>query len=250
MTIGSQEPRSTTGPRPHPPYLMPSPNPKEVSGRYAADLVKSGMTVGLGTGSTVYFTLVRLAERIREESLEIRGVPTSVDTEEKAQAMGIPLVTLDEVEGLNITIDGADEIDGEFNMIKGGGGALLREKVVASITTKQVIIVGRNKVVDRLGTTFLLPVEFVPFAGSTVARALRSLGCEPVLREREDETFVTDNGNHIYDCRFPDGIAEAPELDTNVLAIPGVVESGLFIDLAHVLVIGEEDGTVEVREAD
>jgi ribose 5-phosphate isomerase A len=227
---------------------MSSPNPKEVSGRYAADLVKSGMTVGLGTGSTVYFSLVRLAERIKEESLEVRGVPTSVDTQEKARTMGIPLITLDEAETLDLTIDGADEIDAEFQMIKGGGGALLREKVVASITTKQVIIVGRNKVVERLGLGFLLPVEFVPFAGSTVARALASLGCEPIIREREGQTFVTDNGNHIYDCRFPEGIADARALDTGVLSIPGVVECGLFIDLAHVLVIGEEDGTVEVLE--
>lgn len=227
---------------------MTSPNPKEVSGRYAADLVKSGMTVGLGTGSTVYFTLVRLAERIKEESLEIRGVPTSVDTQEKATAMGIPLITLDEAEKLDLTIDGADEIDGDFQMIKGGGGALLREKVVASITTKQVIIVGRNKVVERLGLGFLLPVEFVPFAGSTVARAMAAFGCETVLREREGATFVTDNGNHIYDCRFPEGITDARELDMDVLRIPGVVECGLFIDLAHVLVIGEEDGTVEVLQ--
>ncbi|MCL4153804.1 UNVERIFIED_CONTAM: hypothetical protein GTU68_053247 [Idotea baltica] len=208
------------------------------------------MTVGLGTGSTVFFALQRLAERVRDEALEIRGVPTSVDTEQKATEMGIPLITLDEATSLDLTIDGADEIDPAFQMIKGGGGALLREKVVASITYKQVIIVGRDKVVDRLGLGFLLPVEFVPFAASTVRRALQALGCEPVLRKQDDEVFVTDNHNQIFDCRFPEGIADAPELERAIGAIPGVVESGLFINLAHILVIGEEDGTVEVREKD
>ena len=227
--------------------MVPS-NPKQASGRHAADLVKSGMTVGLGTGSTVFFTLQRLAERIREESLEIRGVPTSVDTEQKAREMGIALISLDVADRLDITIDGADEIDGEFQMIKGGGGALLREKVVASITDKQVIIVGRDKVVERLGLGFLLPVEFVPFAASTVSRALAATGCDPVLRSRDGQTFVTDNGNHIFDCRYPEGIADARELDLLISHLPGVVECGLFIDLAHVLVIGEQDGTVEVLQ--
>jgi len=224
-------------------------NPKEVSGRHAADLVESGMTLGLGTGSTVFFTLQRLAERIRDEALEVRGVPTSVDTETKAREMGIPLATLDEVERIDLTVDGADEIDSDFQMIKGGGGALLREKVVASITTKEVVVVGRNKVVERLGIGFLLPIEFVPFAGATVAAALVRHGCEPTLRRAgSGEVFVTDNGNHIYDCRFPGGIADPRALEAVTLLIPGVVECGLFIDLAHVLVIGDDDGTVEVRE--
>ncbi len=227
---------------------MTTPNPKEVSGRHAADLVKSGMTVGLGTGSTVFFALQRLAERVRDEALEIRGVPTSLDTEQKATEMGIPLISLDEATSLDLTIDGADEVDPDFQMIKGGGGALLREKVVASITVKQVIIVGRNKVVERLGLAFLLPVEFVPFAASTVRRALQALGCEPMLREQDGQPFVTDNGNRIFDCRFPEGIAVPRELDRSICCIPGVVESGLFIDLAHVLVIGEEDGTVEILQ--
>lgn len=228
---------------------MAPANPKEVSGRHAADLVESGMTLGLGTGSTVFFTLQRLAERIRDEALEIRGVPTSVDTETKAREMGIPLATLDEVEHIDLTVDGADEIDGDFQMIKGGGGALLREKVVASITAKEVVVVGRNKVVDRLGLGFLLPIEFVPFAGATVAAALARHGCESALRRASSgDVFVTDNGNHIYDCRFPQGIADPRALEAATLLIPGVVECGLFIDLAHVLVIGDDDGTVEVRE--
>jgi len=224
-------------------------NPKRVSGRHAADLVESGMTVGLGTGSTVFFALERLGERIREDSLEIVGVPTSLDTQGKATEMGIPLIELHQAERLDLSIDGADEIDPDFQMIKGGGGALLREKVVASITQEQVIVVGRNKVVERLGLGFLLPVEIVPFAQSTVSRALEVLGCEPGLRgDSGGGPFVTDNGNRILDCRFPGGIPDPRDLEGRLCHLPGVVECGLFIDLAQVLVIGDEDGTVEVRE--
>src|SRR5262249_34372597 len=128
-------------------------DPKEVAGRKAAELVRDGMRIGLGTGSTVHFTIVRLAERIREEGLAVRCVPTSADTEKKARSLGLPLVELGDVDGLDLTIDGADEIDGRFDMIKGGGGALLREKIVASLSREEAIVVGANKVVSRLGTT-------------------------------------------------------------------------------------------------
>ena len=222
---------------------------KEAAGRRAADMVQTNTTVGLGTGSTVWFTLVRLAERIQSEGLEIVGVPTSIDTTEKATELGIPMVGLGEVQKIDLTIDGADEIDGEFQMIKGGGGALLREKVVASISAREVIIVGQEKVVEKLGTTFLLPVEVVTFALPTVSRALSALGCEPVLRVSDPGVaLMTDNGNQILDCRFPEGIDDPRALEATIASIPGVVESGLFIDLAHVLVIGNEDGTSEVRE--
>ena len=222
---------------------------KEAAGRTAADMVETGTVVGLGTGSTVWFALVRLAERIRTEDLEIVGVPTSTDTTDKATELGIPLVGLGEVEKIDLTIDGADEIDGEFRMIKGGGGALLREKVVASISERVVIVVGGDKVVDKLGTTFLLPVEVASFALPTVSRALAALGCEPVLRLSDPGVaLTTDNGNNILDCRFPDGIDDSVALEKEIAGVPGVVESGLFIDLAHVLVIGNEDGTAEVRE--
>lgn len=224
-------------------------DPKRAAGRRAAEMVEDGTTIGLGTGSTVRFSLERLAERVREEGLRVRGVPTSIDTTQRAEALGIPLVGLEEVERLALTIDGADEIDAEFRMIKGGGGALLREKVVASITEREVIVVGPGKVVDRLGRSFLLPVEVVPFARPTVARALRRLGCEPVLRLAErDRPFVTDNQNAILDCRFEGGIGDPSGLEAELAAIPGVVECGLFVGLAHVLVIGHEDGSTEVRE--
>jgi len=221
---------------------------KEISGRRAADMVTSGAVVGLGTGSTVYFTLVRLAERIAEEGLEVRGVPTSVDTETKARELGIPLTTLEEVDAFDVTIDGADEIDGEFHMIKGGGGALLREKVVAYATKRQVIVVGRDKLVERLGTTFDLPVEVVPFARPMVEREILKLGATPRTRQGDGDEYRTDNGNAILDCHFEDGIADPADMERRLDAIPGVVETGLFISLAHACVVGDEDGSCEVRE--
>ncbi len=224
-------------------------NPKETAGRQAAELVQDGMTVGLGTGSTVYFTLVRLAERIESEGLTIRGVPTSEDTAHKARAFGIPLATLDEVQSIDLTIDGADEIDGQFCLTKGGGGALLREKVVAYISKREAIVVGRDKVVERLGTTFRLPVEVTPFARPMVVRAIAELGAEPHLRvDDEGGAYLTDNGNEILDCVFPEGIEDPAGLEADLDRIPGVVESGLFVGLAQVCFVGEEDGTCTVLE--
>jgi len=231
-----------------PPPTPSSIDPKETSGRRAADFAEDGMTLGLGTGSTVHFTLVRLAERIREQGLRVRGVPTSLDTERKAREWGIPLVELGAVESLDLAIDGADEIDAQFRMIKGGGGALLREKVVASLAARVVIVVGENKVVRKLGSTFALPVEVVPFALPSVARAIAKLGCTPKERERDSRTYRTDNGNAILDCSFAHGIDDPAALERALRTIPGVVESGLFIGLAHVLVIGKNDGDVEVRQ--
>jgi ribose 5-phosphate isomerase A len=189
-----------------------------------------------------------LAERIRDERLSLRGVPTSLDTERKARALGIPLVGLDEVEALDLTIDGADEIDARFDMIKGGGGALLREKVVASISKREVIVVDAGKRVERLGVRFALPVEVVPFARAAVARRIAALGASWTLRAREGRVAMTDNGNEILDCRFPGGIGDAPALERTLDALPGVVETGLFVGLAHVLVVGDDDGRVETLE--
>jgi ribose 5-phosphate isomerase A len=225
------------------------PNPKEVAGARAAELVRDGMVVGLGTGSTVHFALLRLAERMRAEGLRIRGVPTSIDTERKAGELGIPLAGLESVERIDLTIDGADEIDGQFRMIKGGGAALLREKVVASLTDCEVIVVGPDKLVAVLGRAFPLPVEVVPFARPVVERVLRRLGGEPVLRRASGgDPLQTDNGNQILDSRFPSGIRDPAALERVLALTPGVVESGLFIDLAHVLVIGHPDGRAEVRQ--
>jgi len=221
---------------------------KEAAGRVAAELVCDGMLVGLGTGSTVHFVLERLAERIKSERLAVQGVPTSLDTERKARALGIPLVALDQVESLDLTIDGADEIDGRFDMIKGGGGALLREKVVAALSKSEVIVVERSKLVERLGVRFALPVEVVPFARATVARRIANLGAASTLRVRDGKTVLTDNGNEILDCRFPGGIADAAALERALDEIPGVVESGLFVGLCHTVVIGGDGGHVVTRQ--
>jgi len=221
---------------------------KEAAGRVAAELVCDGMLVGLGTGSTVHFVLERLAERIKSERLAVQGVPTSLDTERKARALGIPLVALDQVESLDLTIDGADEIDGRFDMIKGGGGALLREKVVAALSKSEVIVVERSKLVERLGVRFALPVEVVPFARATVARRIATLGAASTLRVRDGKTVLTDNGNEILDCRFPGGIADAAALERALDEIPGVVESGLFVGLCHTVVIGGDGGHVVTRQ--
>ncbi len=204
--------------------------------------------MSLGTGSTVFFALERLGERIRDEGLVIRGVPTSVDTETKAREFGIPLATLDEVERFDVTIDGADEIDGDYAMIKGGGGALLREKVVAAATEHMVVVVGPEKVVGTLGTTFDLPVEVVPFARAAVERGIRALGGAPKLREAGAAAYLTDNGNQILDVHFESGISDAAQLELALDAIPGVVESGLFINLARTLVIGHDDGSADLRK--
>lgn len=223
---------------------------KRAAGRAAADLVQNGQTVGLGTGSTVFFVLERLAERIKDEGLELVGVPTSVDTEVKARDFGIPLATLDEVESFDVTIDGADEIDATYQMIKGGGGALLREKVVAAMSKEVITVVGPSKVVERLGTTFDLPVEVVPFARAACARRIEALGGSARVRGVADDAYRTDNGNEILDVHYDEGIADAAALERALDEIPGVVESGLFIGLSHVLVIGHDDGSAEVRRRD
>ena len=161
---------------------------------------------------------------VRAERLAVRGVPTSLDTERKARALGIPLASLDEVESLDLTIDGADEIDARFDMIKGGGGALLREKVVASLSRCEVIVVDRAKLVERLGLRFALPLEVVPFARAAVARRLSALGAASTLRRQGGEVARTDNGNELLDCRFPGGIADARRLERELDEIPGAVD--------------------------
>ncbi|MEW6071644.1 MAG: ribose-5-phosphate isomerase RpiA [Planctomycetota bacterium] len=222
---------------------------KRAAGERAADLVTEGMVVGLGTGTTVRYALERLAERIRREGLAVRGVPTSRDTAARARALGIPLATLAGLPGIDLTIDGADEIDPAFDMIKGGGGALLREKVVAAISRREVIVADRAKLVARLGVGVPLPVEVVPFARPAVARRIAALGATPAVRRGPTGgIYRTDNGNHILDCRFSGGIAGAAALERELARIPGLVESGLFVGLAHTLVVGEADGRTEVRE--
>ena len=224
-------------------------DPKRVAGRRAAEMVETGMVVGLGTGSTVFHTLVRLAERIQSDGLEIRGIPTSKDTEAKAADFGIPLVSFEDVHELDLTIDGADEAEPGFCLTKGGGGALLREKVVAYASRRVVIVLTPSKRVVRLGDTFPLPVEVLPFALPMVSRELTKLGAEALeRRDASQGSYRTDNGCAILDCRFPGGIEDPIKLEAQIDRIPGVVESGLFCGLAHALVVGDESGQASVVE--
>lgn len=217
-------------------------SPKEAAGRAAADLVEEGMVVGLGTGSTAFFAIAALGERVAD-GLNIRAIPTSIASQEQAAGLGIPLVGFADCPHIDLTIDGADEIDPALDLVKGLGGALLREKAVAAATRRQVIIADEGKLVERLGTRAPLPVETVPFAAPFVERRLQDLGCEPQLRlDADGAPYTTDNGNRILDCRFADGIADADALEKAIAAIPGAVESGLFVGLAHLAIIGLDDG--------
>lgn len=217
---------------------------KRRAAEHAIELVKDGQIVGLGTGSTAKFAIEGIGRRV-SEGLSIKGVPTSMATERMALDVGIPLVDLNEVHFVDITLDGADEVDDDFNMIKGGGGALTREKLVALASKRRVILVDESKLVSRLGQSRSLPVEVLPFAWALSARRLSELRCVASLRERDGKPFVTDNGNYILDCAFG-SIEDPPALESRIKLLPGVIESGLFIGIADTLVIGFDD-RVEVR---
>ncbi|MCZ8511056.1 ribose-5-phosphate isomerase RpiA [Paenibacillus filicis] len=219
-------------------------NAKKIAGEKAADYVKDGMTVGLGTGSTVYWTILKLGERVKQ-GLELRGVPTSERTRQLAEQLGIPLVPLAEAEPLDLTIDGADEISDELDLIKGGGGALFREKMVALASKRLLIVADESKRVQRLGA-FPLPVEVVPFAWEVTARRIERLGCHPRLRLADKGTFLTDNGNFILDCDCG-LIAEPAVLNRKLKELTGVVDTGLFIGMADTVIIGASEGAKTVE---
>ena len=223
-----------------------SPDPKKAAGEKAAEHVEDGMVVGLGTGSTALFAIRRLGERFRQ-GLRIQGVPTSEQSRHLAEAEGIPLADLAGLSHVDVTIDGADEVDPAFNLTKGGGGALLREKIVASISRKEIIVVDQGKLKAKLGG-FPLPVEVVPFGWQLLQRQLEALGCEAQLRVSGQAPFITDNGNLVLDCSFGT-IGDPATLERQVNGICGVVECGLFVGLAHRIVVGKPDGTcVELDE--
>jgi ribose 5-phosphate isomerase A len=216
---------------------------KKAAAEAAIELVKDGMVVGLGTGSTANYAIEGLGRRVAS-GLRIRGVATSRASEELARKVGVPIITLDQVSEVDLTIDGADEVDPRFNLIKGMGGALLREKIVAFASKQEVIIIDDSKLVEVLGTKTPLPVEVVPFGHLRTKDALESLGCKASLKGGSSP-FVTDNANLIYECRFAK--MEDPEiLEAEIDMIPGVVESGLFIDLATKVVVASANG-VEIR---
>lgn len=204
--------------------------------------VRSGMVVGLGTGSTADEFLQVLARDLKAGKVEnIRGIPTSLQSERRAMELGIPLTTLVEHPRPDVTIDGADEIDPNLELIKGLGGALLREKIVAQNSGKLVIIADAGKVVSKLGTRAMLPVEVVPFAHETHVGFIQGLGATAILRLNADgKPFVTDNGNFIYDCQFPKGIDQPLKLEQALMRRAGIVETGLFLQMAAVAVIADQ----------
>ena len=211
--------------------------------------VRDGMVVGLGTGSTADQFLQALAAALKSGRLrEIRGVPTSEQSDRRARELGIPLTSLTESPRPDVTIDGADEVDPDLNLIKGLGGALLREKIVAQNSARLVIIADATKAVAKLGTKSMLPVEVVRFAHEVQESFLRSTGATPTLRRGGDgRIYVTDNGNYIYDCRF-NGIPHPHELDAALRGRAGIVETGLFLGMASVALIADEN-RVEERHA-
>jgi len=219
---------------------------KKLVGERAADMVKTGTVVGLGTGSTAKYAIMRLGERMRKEGLKITGISTSKASSELAQKEGIPLSTLEEHQHIDLTIDGADEVDPELNLIKGLGGALLWEKIVASCTKREVIIVDESKLVDKLGTKAPLPVEVLQFGWKKVQRTLEGFGCKPALRMKDGKPFITDSGNYIIDCRF-EGIKDPRKLEKDINNIPGVIENGLFIGIADTIVVGSASGVREIK---
>jgi ribose 5-phosphate isomerase A len=216
---------------------------KQEAATRAVELVRSGMKVGLGTGSTAMHATRRIAELLRSGRLhDIVAVATSRATEAEAARLGIPLLSDDLPSDLDLTIDGADEVDPELNLIKGGGGALLREKIVAQISRRQVIVVDETKPSPRLGTHWPVPVEVLPFGWRSQARFLESLGASIAIRQCADgRAFATDSGNMILDCRFGP-IADAPRLAAELGARAGIVEHGLFIALADDLIVASARG--------
>ncbi len=214
---------------------------KKIAAERAAEYVQDGMVVGLGTGSTAYWAILKIAERVRQ-GLNIKAIATSSASEKLALESGIPLVGFDGLERIDLSIDGADEIDGNLNLIKGGGGALLREKIIASASSRFIVIADERKMVATLGK-FPLPVEVVPFGWEITLRKLEKLGCKPARRSPNGQPWITDNGNYIVDCTF--GSILLPEkLEKAINFIPGVVDNGLFVQMAERAIVGYNDGTV------
>ncbi|MBF9044144.1 ribose-5-phosphate isomerase RpiA [Rhodobacterales bacterium HKCCE4037] len=233
--------------------LSPIDKAKYVAARRAVEFVEDGMRVGLGTGSTAAWMVRCLGELVREEGMMITGVATSTRTADLAREVGVTIKTLDEVRWLDLTIDGADEYDPNLNLIKGGGGALLHEKIVATASDQMVVIADLTKQVDTLGA-FPLPVEIIPFGWQTTKALIEEmlsnvdvLGRSASLRLSGTEPFRTDEGNYILDLHLR-RIAQPAQVSLVLNQIPGVVENGLFLDICDVLVIGNADGTVEVRD--
>jgi ribose 5-phosphate isomerase A len=223
---------------------------KAKAGISACSYVKSGMKVGLGTGSTVKYTILELGRRVREEGLEIVGVPTSIATEVLALEQGITLSELDDLDGLDVVIDGTDEFDPDFQLIKGGGAALLREKVVAQSSAKMVVVADDRKRVQCLGA-FPLPIEVTPFSSGSTLKAIQSvLNCKASVRQGSDGNLVTDNGNYIVDAQTGPTISNPTQTEAELLHIAGVVQVGLFTNMCDVVILAGADGVSVLEKED
>ena len=222
---------------------------KEQAGIAACDFVKDGMKLGLGTGSTVRYTVLELGRRMKQEGLEIVGVPTSESTRELAESLDIPLIPLAEAGMLDLVIDGADEFDPDYNLIKGGGGALTREKIVAQSSNAMVVVADDRKQVETLGD-FDLPIEVLPFEWKRTADRVAEICSGPVVRRGGDEPFISDNGGYILDCSFGSTITNPSELESALLCIAGVVEVGLFVAICDAVVMASNTGVLTLVKQD
>ena len=224
---------------------------KQQVGKAAAERVKSGSIVGLGTGSTTAYAIQFIGERIQSGELtDVKGIPTSFQSEVLSKKYGVPLTTLDEVDRIDVAVDGADEVDPNKNLIKGGGAAHTREKVVDALADLFIVVVDSSKIVDKLGSTFLLPVEVLPMAMTPVMRAIEKLGGKPELRMgvKKAGPVITDQGNFVIDVKF-DSIDNPAELEKTLNNLPGVLENGLFVGVTDLVLIGDiKDGQPVVTE--
>lgn len=230
---------------------MDSAKLKQQAAEQAVDRLTGGMAVGLGTGSTSYFVVESIGRRLREGTLRgIVGIPTSERTAEQAKKLGIPLVTFESHPVLDAAIDGADEVAPDLSLVKGLGGALLREKIVAGSAKRFIVVVDETKLVEKLGTKAPLPVEVTPFGWEVLPARIRALGGEPALRKTEDgKPYVTDGKNYILDCRWPSGIDRPDRIQSELKRMVGVVETGLFIGMASEVIVAGAAGIRTLKKS-
>jgi ribose 5-phosphate isomerase A len=219
-------------------------NAKQLAAEKAVSFLDDGMTIGLGTGSTAYWAIEKIGEKVNKDKWKVKAIATSIRSEEQARSLGIPIVDFSTVKSIDVTIDGADEVNDLLQLIKGGGGALLREKIVATNSRQMIVVADESKWVSMLGK-FPLPVEVIHFGWERTFEKLQLLGCDPKRRMNGTEPYLTDNGNYIVDCAFEE-IKDAPALHESVNAITGVVDNGLFIGIASKLVLGFKNGETRV----
>ena len=220
---------------------------KKLAAEKAIDYIKDGMILGLGTGSTVEYMLKKLGEKVKG-GLKVKGIPTSMHTRKVAKDYDIPITSLEENPEIDLTIDGADEVDSNLNLIKGGGGALTREKIIAFHSKKEIIIIDESKIVKALGIDFDLPVEVLKYGWTSTKKSIEEIfRCQAELRKIVNEPYITDNGNYILDCEF-EKIENPEQLEIDINNIPGVVENGLFIGLVDEVIVGGKQGIVTLNK--